>query len=197
MFVGLNFINGSFCWHRPDIQRNLGIFPLSNLKEINEAVDSSKKLIANESISYLDRYYLLMGTIYFLEDHRQEIAENLSNELAVNFDYVDEQLKVSLQQSKSIVSRNLNKSAQITGLVTCLKHGIEPLITGLFRGLTSGCVIWFPTDDNCITSQVIVNLLQDSPLARFPGILQLLHGDRHMIQNVLFRQDIEAFIVNL
>lgn len=188
MFIGMNYINGDFCRHRPDRYTTnsiSGCFPVTNKYEMLEAVTYSKSAFLTwKEISSMTRSAILEELLISLYSNYNVILETIIAEFGMNSTdthNVSTHIDYLLQNALKSIDTELSVSGTATGstaFITSWKFGIDPIFCHLFRALMWGnTLIWIPDSQSCVTAQMIVDLANQTRLSAFPGVLQLLHGN--------------------
>lgn len=200
MFIGMNYINGNFCTHRPDrfISGTISSsFPISNQSEINEAVIHSKfAFLTWKEISITTRSEILEELLALLYSNYNVILDIIIEEFGMNstdtrnisthIDYLLQNALKSIDTELSVA----NTATGSTAFITSWRFGIDTIFCHLFRALMWGnTLIWVPDSQSCITAQIIVDLANQTRLSTFPGVLQLLHGNHLTASNLLKHVD--------
>ena len=201
MYLGMHYIDGLFLPNRPDVQRASGLFPIANEEEINNTITSVSTAIdqLNRFSSLLERRLGLKELLMLFYSNYDVITQSIAAESTVYgrdyIDYMFNQLLVKIGNSLVDDARYPNFFVSATLLVTGWDFDVDFGIWHLYWHLLVGSpVIWIPNSQSCASSQIIVDLINQTNFRNMPGSLTLLHGNKNTVKEVLKSDRVSHFI---
>jgi len=181
VYVGMNFINGEFCPHRPDFSSSngTGMFPESNKMEIDEALQCATDALGNWRISTRNGRMIFFNKFFQLMRERFEYVANLIHiGSKTNIDAVRLELIEIIDLGNYFCCRP-RLSLKDRGVVAVTNAWDFPFITGGFYFAISAIaegntVIMKSNPETPIVAQTITELFRDAEFP--PGVFNLLHG---------------------
>jgi len=187
MYVGMNYIDGDFCRHRPDFssrnpstEEEIGLFPSSTSEEVAEAVAAAlrafpkwRDLSRAKRVEYFDKLSQLVKRDF------DKIVKTISLETGKNKNEgmaeVDEALHIL--QSVECDGYVFRKPK---GAVAIIAPWNFPFAIGgaycIAPALVDGnTVVYKPSEDTAMTGQVIAELYNEAGFP--PGVFNLIHGN--------------------
>lgn len=204
MFIGMNYIDGSWLSHRPDFssinpatEEAIGLFPISTQVEIDEAVAVAKK--AQKSWRQLSRikrgeYFenliveLKAGGYQFAQGISRETGKNLNESIAeineaihmAQYTFGKSRMPIGDILPSEIAEKDSYVIRKPKGVVAVISPWNFPLAIGGFwcaapALLEGNTVVFKPSEDTPAVGQIITQLYQRAGFP--PGVFNLLHGD--------------------
>lgn len=217
MFIGMNYIDGSWVPHRPEFssinpstEEELGLFPISTQAEIDEAVTVAKK--AQKSWRQLSRvrrgeyFEALIGVLKISAD---DIAQGISretgkhlNESVAEINEAIHMAQYTFGQSRTAIGSILpseiaEKDSYVIrkpkGVVAVISPWNFPLAIGGFwcaapALLEGNTVVFKPSEDTPAIGQIIADLYRRANFP--PGVFNLLHGDGRVGRFLMEHRDV-------
>ena len=217
MFVGMNYIDGSWVPHRPEVssinpstEEELGLFPISTQAEIDEAVAAAKK--AQKSWRQLSRvrrgeyFEALIGALKIGAD---DIAQGISretgkhlNESVAEINEAIHMAQYTFGQSRTAIGSILpseiaEKDSYVIrkpkGVVAVISPWNFPLAIGGFwcaapALLEGNTVVFKPSEDTPAIGQIIADLYRRANFP--PGVFNLQHGDGRVGRFLMEHRDV-------
>jgi len=204
MYVGMNYINGSFCPHRPDFEswnpsneEPVGIFPMSNYGDVAEAVQAARhaffswrELSRVVRAEYFDRLceVLKAKKDYVVKAISLETGKSVNESLAE----VNEALHMAqytfgmgrMPFGECVASEIAAKDSYVIrkpkGVVAVVSPWNFPFAIGGFwcaapALLEGNTVVFKPSEDTPMVGQIIAELYEEAGFP--PGVFNLVHGN--------------------
>jgi len=203
MYIGMNYVDGSFCPTRPDFTktnpatlRDLGCFPNSTFTEVKEAVVVARKAQKKwQAIGRVQRAEYFDRLCKAIANHKDEIALVISQETGKNLNESNAEVVEALHMAQYTFGRARMPSGDVVtselperdsyiirkpkGVVAVISPWNFPFAIGGFwcaaPALMEGnTVVFKPSELTPMTGQLIAKLYDE---AGFPeGTFNLLHG---------------------
>lgn len=204
MYVGLNYVNGDFCKHRPDFTKlnpstgePVGVFPNSEPMEIMEAVAAAKEAQKKwRAISRVVRAEYFDKLADLIKQRLPYIADQISMETGKSINESKAEVVEALHMcqytfgmgrmpnGEVVASEIAAKDAYVLrkpkGVVGVVAPWNFPFAIGGFWTsapaiLEGNCVVFKPSEDTPVVGQVIAELYDKAGFP--PGVFNLVHGD--------------------
>lgn len=217
MFVGMNYIDGTWVPHRPEFasinpatEEEWGIFPTSTQAEIDEAVAAAKK--AQKSWRQLSRvrrgeyFEALFKAVQTRSEHiarmiSAETGKNLNESIAeineaihmAQYTFGKSRMSVGDILPSEIAEKDSYVIRKPKGVVAVISPWNFPLAIGGFwcaapALLEGNAVVFKPSEDTPIIGQIIAQLYEAAEFP--PGVFNLLHGDGRVGRFLMEHRDI-------
>ena len=197
----MHYINGLFLPNRPDVERASGLFPIATEAEITEAISASVAAIdqGHSFRSWILRRRALNEFLMLLYSNYDVIIDTITSEANVfgsdHVDYVFNKLLTKIGQNLVDENNSPNFFVSTSLLVTGWDFDIDFGIWYLYWHLLIGSpVIWIPNSSSCASSQLIIDLINQTGFRDLPGSISLLHGNKNTVKKVLQSDQVSHFV---
>jgi aldehyde dehydrogenase (NAD+) len=217
MFVGMNYIDGSWVPHRPEFpsinpstEEELGLFPTSTQAEIDEAVAAAKKAQkAWRQLSRVKRGECFEALIGVLKINASTIAQSISSETGKHINESVAEINEAIHMAQYTFGKARTSIGDILpseiaekdsyvirkpkGVVAVISPWNFPLAIGGFwcaapALLEGNTVVFKPSEDTPAIGQIVTDLYARANFP--PGVFNLLHGDGRVGRFLMEHRDV-------
>jgi aldehyde dehydrogenase (NAD+) len=195
MYVGMNYIDGDFCPHRPDFpsrnpatEEEIGLFPSSTSEEVAEAVAAARRAFPKwHEVNRVKRAEYFVTLAQLVKRDFDKIVKAISLETGRNLNEskteVTEALhlmKFSFGKGRDFAERGAYVFRKPKGAVAIIAPWNYPFAIGGACGVApalveGNTVIFKPSEETPVTGQMIAELYNEAGFP--PGVFNMIHGN--------------------